>query len=240
MTATPQARPDHRGGHPVCDLDFEVLAPHPEAFAATPTLVFPLRLTRVGGGPVRSVTLNTTVRVDTARRRYDQATTERLYALFGAPHQWGRSLRPLTWVRATTVVPAFDETTTWDLSVPCEQDAELAATRYLTAVDEGEIPLDFLFSGTVFHDGEDGRLRTTQISWNKEAQHALPAETWRELVERYHPDQTWLRLPHEAYRRLRDHQARQALGDLGTTVHQLLDQADAPPADHPDASRSHP
>ena len=50
--------------------------------------------------------------------------------------------------RASTVV---------DLPVPCSSDFNLAATKYFAALEEGEIPLCFLFSGTIFYEARRGR-----------------------------------------------------------------------------------
>jgi len=38
------------------------------------------------------------------------------------------------------------------------------------ALDDGEVPLEFLFSGTVFYSGDDGALQTMRISWDAEAE----------------------------------------------------------------------
>ncbi|MCI0383070.1 DUF6084 family protein [Streptomyces sp. CNQ085] len=74
--------------------------------------------------------------------------------------------------RATTVVvPSFEGTTTVGLPVPCPCDTELAVTKYLRAAPDGEVPLDFLFSGTVFFDGGRGRLTLGTLD---DAVRALP------------------------------------------------------------------
>ena len=39
---------------------------------------------------------------------------------------------------------------------------------------DGEIPLDLLFSGTVFYAGPGGALQINRISWNAEAAYRLP------------------------------------------------------------------
>ena len=57
--------------------------------------------------------------------------------------------------------------TTVELAVPCSFDFNVAATKYFAAMEEGEIPLCFLFSGTVFYQAEDGRLQVAPISLDK-------------------------------------------------------------------------
>ncbi len=213
---TPAVRTD------IADLDFTVLGVRALEHAAVPTLAFRLAAARTGGGAVRSVTLNTAVRIDVTRRRYDDVEPAALARLFGQPEQWATSMRPLTWARLTTVVPPFDTTTELDLAVPCGQEHELAVTGYFEAVRTGEIPLDLLFSGTVFHSDDEGRLRTAQISWSKDASCTMPATLWHDLVARYHGDSAWLRLPRETYAALSAYRSRHGLESWERTVTALL------------------
>ncbi|WP_111604300.1 DUF6084 family protein [Streptomyces sp. Amel2xB2] len=206
----------------VPDLDFSVTGARAAADSAVPALAFRLALRRTGGGAVRSVSLTTDVRIDVARRGYDGADPLVLARLFGQPEQWATSMRPLTWARVTTVVPAFDERTETDLQVPCSRDMELAVTSYFHGVREGEVPLDFLFSGTVFHDGPDGRLRTAQISWSKDAAFRLPAGLWQEVTGRYDGGTSWLPLSPGTYGELTAHRDRHALTGWDETVADLL------------------
>ncbi|SCK52105.1 DUF6084 family protein [Streptomyces sp. WMMB 322] len=207
------------------DLDFTVTGARPMADAAVPTLVFRLALARSGGGRVRSVSLNTDVRIAVARRRYDRADRLVMARLFGQPEQWATSMHPLTWARISTVVPPFDERAESDLPVPCSRDMELAVTSYFHGVRDGEIPLEFLFSGTVFHDGPDGRLRTAQISWTKDAAFRLPAALWHEVTGRYDGGTNWLPLSPGTYGELTAHRDRHALTSWDETVSDLLSRA---------------
>ena len=63
-----------------------------------------------------------------------------------------------------------------DLPVPCTYDFNVAATKYFYALEEGDIPLLFLFSGTIFYAADDGALQVAQISWDKEAPFRLPVQ----------------------------------------------------------------
>ncbi|WP_340558499.1 DUF6084 family protein [Streptomyces sp. GSL17-111] len=223
MTAperTPAAAPD------LPDLDFVVTGADQERFAAVPALRFGVEITRTGGGPVRSVSLTTALRIDVARRRYDPATQRALAELFGAAERWGTTLHPLTWTQTTLQVPAFDERTRVDVVVPCGYDTEIAVTKYLSAVRDGEVPLDFLFSGTVFYAGTGGGLRTARVSWSKDATYRMPATLWHELIGRYYPDSPWLRLPRETWERLDAYRVRHVLTDWDATVRSLLDHAE--------------
>lgn len=233
MTA-PCAAPDGvPGRHAVPALAFAVTGAEPERFAAVPTLRFGLEITRTGGGPVRSVSLTTAIRIDVTRRRYDDRARRALAELFGLPEQWATTLRPLSWTRTTVVVPPFDDTTAVGLPVPCAHDTELAVTTYLRAVRDGEVPLDFLFSGTVFFQAPDGRLRTAQISWAEDAAYRLPATLWHDLVDRYSAGGPWLRLSRKTHDRLDAYRARQVLGTWDDAVGHLLDRAESRTAEPP-------
>ena len=49
--------------------------------------------------------------------------------------------------------------------MPCNYDLELAATKYVYSLPDGEVPLSMHFTGTVFYRGEDGRMQIVQIPW---------------------------------------------------------------------------
>ncbi|MXM65382.1 hypothetical protein GR925_18495 [Streptomyces sp. HUCO-GS316] len=209
------------------DLAFAVTGAEEERFAALPTLRFGLDITRTGGGPVSSVALTAVLRIDVARRRYGPDAEEALRELFGAPEQWATGMRPLTWTRTTVHVPAFDERTTVQIPVECSYDTELAVTKYLRAVGDGDVPLDFLFSGTVFHRAPgSGGLTASRISWTDgDSRYALPAALWHSLTDRYHAGSPWLRLSRETYDRLDAYRARHVLGTPDDAVRALLDGA---------------
>lgn len=209
------------------DLAFAVTGVEQERFAALPTLRFGLEIARTDGAPVSSIALTAVVRIDVTRRRYGPEAQDALCELFGAPEQWATGMRPLTWARTTVNVPAFDERTTVGIPVECSYDTELAVTKYLRAVGDGEVPLDFLFSGTVFRRGPDGRgLVASRISWSEgDARYALPAALWHDLTDRYHAGSPWLRLSRQTYDRLDAYRARHVLGSPDDAVRVLLDGA---------------
>ena len=68
--------------------------------------------------------------------------------LFGTPERWSTTLRTLLWTRTTLVVPPFTDATEVVLPVACSYDLEVNAASYLSALEQGEVPLEFLFSGS--------------------------------------------------------------------------------------------
>ena len=55
------------------------------------------------------------------------------------------------------------------LPLPCSFDFGLAATKYFDALEGGDIPLCFLFSGTIFYESPEAGLQVAQVPWEKEA-----------------------------------------------------------------------
>ncbi|MFI6789672.1 DUF6084 family protein [Nonomuraea sp. NPDC050383] len=190
-------------------------------FAAVPALEFALRITDASGCEVRSVILETQLRIAAARRGYDEASRERLAEVFGPSELWGRSLGSLMWAQTVTHLPAFTGQTAALVRVPCTYDFDVAAAKYLHAVRDGEIPLEFLFSGTTFHlDG--GSLRAARLPWDTEARFRMPAATWRELMDHYFPGGAWLRLGRDMFDRLHAYRTRNALPGWDEVVESLL------------------
>ncbi|HEX5270153.1 MAG TPA: DUF6084 family protein [Gemmataceae bacterium] len=209
------------------DLTFQVDAARPERFAAAPLLLFQVRLTESvrparEPTPIHSVALRCQVRIEPARRRYAAAEQGRLGDLFGTPDRWGQTLRPLLWTHVSAVVPSFTGSGTVDLPVPCGADFCLAATKYFAALEEGEVPLSFLFSGTIFYEGPDGALQVAQIPWDREATFRLPAATWREVTDHYYPNTRWLCLRRDVFDRLNEYRSRQGLPTWEDALDRLL------------------
>lgn len=207
------------------ELEFSVLGAGVERHAAVPTLRFDLQV-EAGDTSIQSLSLNVLVRIVATRREYDSTEQERLFELFGAPRDWGRSLRTLTWSRASFVVPSFEGVERTDLCVPCSYDFDVAATKYLHALGDGSIPLEFLFSGSVFYRGPGGALRTVRLSWEKECRYDLPVRAWRETMDTYFPNSAWLRVRNDVFDRLRAFRSAQGLPTWEATLEALLPEAD--------------
>ena len=217
MTATPSPAT-------AAALAFAVEGAERVEHAAVPSLRFTLRLTAPAGRAIRSVLLDTQIQIAARRRRYDAAAEERLFELFGAPAGWGMTLRTLPWTRITSVVPPFEGSTLVDVDVPCSYDLHVVASRYFDGLDGGEVPLEFLFSGTVFAAGPGGALQATRISWEADAEYRFPVALWQETMERYFRGTAWLRLRTDAFDRLAAFKSREALATWEEAVESLLER----------------
>ncbi len=204
------------------DLDFRVVGAEILEYAAVPSLRFKLRVENLDGEPVRSVALNAQVRIAATQRHYEGAEQERLVELFGEPERWGSTLRSLLWTQATLQIPPFSGSTVADLPITCTYDLEVVASKYFLALEDGEVPLEFLFSGTVFYTAEDGRLQTAMISWEKEAEYRMPIRLWQEMMEHYFPGTAWVRLRRDVFDRLYDHKIRGGFPSWESAVESLL------------------
>jgi hypothetical protein len=98
--------------------------------------------------------------------------------------------------------PAFNDTAVVDLSVPCTFDFNVAATKYFHGLADGDVPLAFLFSGTVFYADGAGALQVAPIPWDKESRFRLPVKSWREVMDVYYPNSAWLCLRRDVFERL--------------------------------------
>jgi hypothetical protein len=204
------------------DLHFGVEGAEVLEYAAAPSLLFKLRIENLEEELIRSVSLNTQVRIAATQRHYDTAEQERLLEVFGEPHRWGNTLRSLLWTHTTLQISPFSGSTVVDMPVPCTYDLEVAAAKYFYALEDGEVPLEFLFSGTVFYAGEGGRLQIARISWEKEAEFRMPVRLWKEMMEQYFPNSAWIRLHKDAFDQLYDYKVRMGLPTWEAAVEALL------------------
>ena len=206
-------------------LAFAVERVTPIERAAVPTLAFALRIE--ADRPVRSILLDAQIQIAARRRPYGPADHDRLLELFGPPRDWGTTLRTLLWTRQTLVVPPFESATIAELPVPCTYDFDVTASRYLDALTGGDVPLELLFSGTVFYTAPDGALQVARIPWDLEAEFRLPVATWRATMERHFPGTAWLRVSHESLERLHAFRSRAALATWDDALAVLLEGRDA-------------
>lgn len=202
-------------------IDFAVTDVRSTPYAAVPTLSVALRASAPEGETIHSIALRCQIRIEPQRRRYTPEEESRLLELFGETPRWGDTLKPFLWTHVTAMVPGFASRTEFELAVPCSYDLDVAAGKYFHGLGDGEIPLLFLFSGTIFAQG-DGRLRVTQVPWDREARWRLPVRVWRELMDGYFPSSGWLRLHRDTLDTLLRYKASHALATWDDVVAALL------------------
>jgi hypothetical protein len=213
----------------VANLAFRVIDVETGARGLTPYFVFRLEITN--GDPearVEALLLRSQIQIQPARRAYSAPEKERLGEVFGTPERWGTTLRNTLWAIVDTNIPAFTGRTEIQLRIPCTYDLKIAAAKYFYALEDGQVSLLFLFSGTLFYQAENGRLQIEQIPWEKECTYALSVKVWRDLIEAHYPNSAWIDLHRDLFERLYRFRRENGLSDWDQTIERLLAQADAP------------
>ena len=195
-----------------------------EAYAAAPTLLFGLEIEEHSGTSVHSLALRAQVRIEPQRRDYALAERSRLRELFGEPARWGETLLSFSWAHVSAVIPGFEGATRFDLPMPVTYDFEVAAAKYLHALEGGGVPLRLLFSGTLFESGPRG-VQVGFVPWNLEATCLLPVEVWRGVMDEYFPHGGWLRLHRRTLDALMSFKAQRALSGWDETIEELIRSA---------------
>ena len=209
------------------DLDFQVQGVAAPQFAAAPLLAFKLHLANaIIEQPIHSIALRCQIQIAATRRRYSPSEQAQLLDLFGEPERWSQTLRSMLWTHASVVVPPFTGDAVVDLPVACTYDFNVAATKYFYALEDGDIPLLFLFSGTIFYATDDGALQVAQISWDKEAPFKLPVHVWRQMMDHYYPNSNWLSLRKDVFDRLYRYKIQRGLPTWEQALESLLPTID--------------
>lgn len=203
---------------------FEVLDVVAEPYAAAPQLTARLRIKESTGQRIHAIALRCQVRIEPQRRRYDNRERDALRGLFGEHERWGDTLRPFQWMQCNTTVQGFTGVTEADLALPCTYDLDVIGSRYLHALDAGDVPLSLLFSGTVFTRGSTG-FGVEQVPWDCEARYRLPVAVWRQMIAAYFPNTGWIRLHCDVLALLADYRSRHGFTSWEETVQTLLARA---------------
>lgn len=210
------------------ELGITVTGVAAEPYAAVPTLAIQLAVTETTGEAVEGISLHCQIRIEATKRRYSPSEKDDLKDLFGEPDRWSQTVRSLLWTHADANVPPFSGTATTTLLVPCTYDFEVVATKYMSALADGVIPLTLLFSGTIFYRDDEGRVQITQMSWNTEAAYPLPVAVWRELMEMYYPGSAWIRMDRETFDALHRYKIANGVPTWEGVVERLLRAAREP------------
>ena len=206
------------------NLSFGIVGARIEPYAAVPTLVFRLNIAENSAQQIHAMALRCQIHIEPRRRHYSPDEQNGLLELFGESHRWGATLRTLLWTHVSLMVPGFQNRVEIDVPVVCTYDFEVVAAKYLEALAQGQVPLRFLFSGTIFIRAPSG-FSVAQVPWENEAEFLLPVQLWRELMDRYFPGSAWIRLRRESFDALYRFKGRQALPTWDDAVEALLRDA---------------
>lgn len=203
------------------ELAFTVLDAQPEPHAAAPGLLFRVRVSEPTGAAVHAIALRAQVHIEPQRRRYAATEADQLTDLFGTADRWSQTLRPFLWTHLSTTVPGFIGSAEFDLPMPCTYDFEVAGSKYLHALADGEVPLVLRFAGTVFTRGTTG-FGVEQVPWHLEAPYRLPVAVWRAVMDTWFPGGGWIRLDRETLDALVRYRSARGLTSWEHVVGELL------------------
>lgn len=208
------------------DLTFRIERADAVPFAAVPTLNFQLEVVNANPSEaVHSALLRAQVQIEATRRRYTAEEQASLQDLFGEPERWSSTLRSMLWTHVTVALPQFQERIAVDVPVGCSFDFNVAATKYFYGLSQGDVPLTFLFSGTVFYEsGQERSLLVAPVPWDKEARFRLPVDVWHTLMEHYYPNGAWLRLRRDTFDRLAAFKRRYGIPTWEEAIERILPQ----------------
>ncbi|MBO0879482.1 MAG: hypothetical protein J2P17_03740 [Mycobacterium sp.] len=209
-------------------LSFNVVDITPEAYAVTPVLTARVSVAAPDDQPVHAIALRCQVRIDPLRRGYSDDEAAGLIDLFGPRERWATTQRTFLWQHCAAMVPGFTGTAEVPLGLECTYDFEVAAAKYLHALRDGVLPLQFLFSGTVFSAGvQAGQhgFSVQQVPWDCEDRYAMPVSVWRNLIQQHYPSSGWVRLGHQTVAALAAYKSERGLLGLDDAVAELLAQA---------------
>lgn len=221
------------------ELAFSVLDIQPEPYAAAPQLTARLRITESTGTAVHAIALRCQVRILPQRRGYAPEEEDGLLDLFGGRRRWPETLKSFLWLQCSTMVQGFSSATEADLPLPCTFDFDVAAAKYLNALRDGAIPLELLFSGTVFTRGRQG-FGVEQVPWDLAASYQLPVAVWRRLMDQAFPNAGWIRLDREVLAALARYKSVRGHTSWEAAVEELLQAAAAAPTGTAPAGGSQP
>lgn len=209
------------------DLNFQIEHAEAVPYAATPLLHLKTRIRNADPHfEIQSVLLQCQIQIEPARRSYVSAEHTQLRELFGAPARWGQTLRPILWANSQVAVSSFRGNVLADIPVPCTFDFNVAATKYLYGLENGEIPICILFSGTIFYSTEEGLLHVAKIPWDREVNYSLPVSVWKKMIDMYYPNTAWLCLQRDVFDQIYKYKVDRAIITWEQTIESLLAGAD--------------
>jgi uncharacterized protein DUF6084 len=207
---------------PIPEPDFEVLGVRPVKHAAAPMLMVDLEVRDSSGLEIYMVALTVQLMIEPARRTYDDTTRAKLMELFGAPERWAVTTRSLVWSRLDVLVPSFTGSTTVSIPISCHYDLELAATKYLHSLPDGQAPCAMHFNGTIYYRDEHGALQMVLVPWSASIDFKLPVEVWQTTIAHYYPNTAWVGMRTQTLEALQQRKLTLGAATVDAAIVQLL------------------
>ncbi len=201
----------------MANLSFTVDRVSAELDAACPTLNFQIRAEQKSLEKIQAVVLESRIFVEPRAQPLSRGALDRLEDLFGESSQWATSNRPLTWARASAILPAFSGSARFDLEVPCSFDFNVASTKFFYGLEAPSAMLRFDFSGTIFVDRQ-----AVALPAGLQSRFELPVAIWSDLMDAYYPHSMWLRLPRNVFHRMNQYRMENQIPTWEDVLERLL------------------
>jgi hypothetical protein len=203
------------------EVTFAVLDVAPEPYSVSPLLTARIAVAATGEDPVHAIALRCQVRIEPLRRPYSDDEAAGLTDMFGPRARWANTQRTFLWQHTAAMVQGFTGSTQVALPLECTYDFEVTGSKYLHALRDGTVPLQFLFSGTIFVKGERG-FAVQQVPWDREDSYDMPVSVWNDLVHQHYPNSGWVRLGHDTVTALTQYKSERGMLDVDEAVTSLL------------------
>jgi hypothetical protein len=203
------------------EVTFTVADVAPEPYSVSPQLTARVGVTATGGPPVHAIALRCQVRIEPLRRPYRDDEAAGLADMFGPRSRWASTQRTFLWQHTTAMVQGFTGSTQVALPLECTYDFEVTGAKYLHALRNGSVPLQFLFSGTIFTKSERG-FAVSQVPWDQESTYDMPVTVWKDLIRQHYPNSGWVRLGHDTVTALTEYKSARGMLDIDEAVTSLL------------------
>ena len=150
-----------------------------------------------GDDPVHAIALRCQVRIEPLRRSYSDDEAAGLLDLFGPRERWATHPTHLPLAALHRDGAGLRRRHRrwrfrWTAPTTSRSPPPSTCTRCATA----SLPLQFLFSGTIFVKSERG-FSVQQVSWDCEDRYDMPVTVWRDLIAQHYPNTGWVRLSHD-------------------------------------------
>lgn len=206
------------------DLSFRITGARVDRYAAAPSILLQTSIREATGARVDAIALRAQVRIEVQRRHYMPEESALLSELFGEPARYGETLKPMLWTHVAQSLRPFERESDFELAIPCSYDFDVAANKYFASLREGIVPLDVLFSGTVFVDSPRG-VTAELVPWSCDARFSLPVAIWREAMDAFFPNAAWIRVNRDLFDELRRFKIASGLPTWDAALERLCELA---------------
>jgi hypothetical protein len=122
-------------------------------------------------------------------------------------------------------VHSFTGATTFGLEVPCTADLEMTASKYVSALPDGDVPITMHFTGRVLYQGPNRQVQAVHLPWSTTASYRMPVSIWKNMMKHHHGNSGFVLLHEDTIDALKKHKRVNGLHSYDAVVLDLLERA---------------